>query len=78
MNDLRYLNRLFKEYFKEKRNNIHLVEEFRKREFGFIPWDSQTRMIRHMGFTNKENLLKYLLNWFINIWFDSTHFPPDA
>lgn len=62
MSDLRYLNRLFKEYFKKNKNDIQLVNAFDQREFGFIPWDTQTRMIRHMGFTSKENFLKYLLN----------------
>ncbi|MEJ2249533.1 MAG: DNA primase small subunit domain-containing protein, partial [Candidatus Lokiarchaeota archaeon] len=31
------------------------------REFGFIPWNKQI-MIRHMGFANKENFVKYLIN----------------
>ncbi|MHA2130573.1 MAG: DNA primase small subunit domain-containing protein, partial [Promethearchaeota archaeon] len=62
MSDFQYLNRLFKEYYKKWNKNIPLVTSFEEREFGFIPWDKQTRMIRHLGFRNKENFIKYILN----------------
>lgn len=62
MNDFQYLNRLFRDYYRGKRTNLPLVNSFNEREFGFIPWDTQTRMIRHMGFSNRENLMKNLFN----------------
>ncbi len=63
MSDFRYLNRLFRDYYKEKRMNLPLVNFFNEREFGFIPWDKQTRMIRHMSFSSRENLMKNLFNF---------------
>ena len=62
MRDIKYLNRLFKEYYKKRTGDLHLIKDFNQREFGFIPWDLKTRMIRHMGFASKENFIKYLLN----------------
>lgn len=62
MRDLKYLNRLFRDYYKEKKANLPLVKSFNQREFGFIPWEKQVRMIRHMGFTGRENLMKYLFS----------------
>ncbi|MFX1478924.1 MAG: DNA primase small subunit domain-containing protein [Promethearchaeota archaeon] len=62
MSDIKYLNRIFKEYYKSKNAEIPLVNFFNQREFGFIPWDIKTRMNRHMGFRNRENLLRYLSN----------------
>ncbi|MFW9865207.1 MAG: DNA primase small subunit domain-containing protein [Candidatus Thorarchaeota archaeon] len=56
------MNRIFKEYYKSKNAEIPLVNLFNQREFGFIPWDIKTRMNRHMGFRNRENLLRYLVN----------------
>ncbi|KKN27205.1 hypothetical protein LCGC14_0867000 [marine sediment metagenome] len=60
MNDNQYLNRLFKDYYNKNRNNLPLIELFDQREFGFIPWDKEIKMIRHIGFRNKNDLVKYL------------------
>ncbi|MFW9988023.1 MAG: DNA primase small subunit domain-containing protein, partial [Candidatus Odinarchaeota archaeon] len=62
MNSYDYLKRRFKEYYKDNRDKIPFVSLFNKREFGFIPWDQQIRMIRHMGFLNKENFIQHLIN----------------
>ncbi|MFX1500665.1 MAG: DNA primase small subunit domain-containing protein [Promethearchaeota archaeon] len=62
MNSNEYLKRRFKEYYKDNRDKIPFVSSFDKREFGFIPWDQQIRMIRHMGFANGENLIQHLIN----------------
>ncbi len=57
-----YLKRRFKEYYKENIEKIPLVSLFNQREFGFIPWDQQIRMIRHMGFAKKELFITHLIN----------------
>ena len=62
MKSFEYLKRRFKEYYKDNREKIPLVSLFNQREFGFIPWDQQIRMIRHMGFANRENLIQHLIN----------------
>jgi DNA primase small subunit len=62
MSDIKYLNRLFKDYYRENRNSLPLVSAFEEREFGYIPWDTQTRMIRHISFLNRDNLIKNLFN----------------
>ena len=62
MMSFEYLKRRFKEYYKDNREKIPLVSLFNQREFGFIPWDQQIRMIRHMGFANRENLIQHLIN----------------
>jgi DNA primase small subunit len=62
MNDIDYLKRRFKEYYKENVKNLPIVNLFDKREFGFIPWDEQTMMLRHMGYSNEENILTLLVN----------------
>lgn len=62
MKSFEYLKRRFKEYYKDNKEKIPLVSLFDQREFGFIPWDQQIRMIRHMGFATRDNLIKHLIN----------------
>ncbi len=62
MDDIQYLKRRFIDYYKENRANLPLVNSFDEREFGFIPWDTQIRMIRHMNFSSRENLVKNLFS----------------
>ncbi|MFX1570846.1 MAG: DNA primase small subunit domain-containing protein [Promethearchaeota archaeon] len=62
MKTYEYLNRRFKEYYKENYDKIPLVSSFNQREFGFIPWDEKIRMIRHMGFTNRDLFITHLTN----------------
>jgi len=60
MTENTYLKRLFQAYYRGIKSNIHIVNSFEQREFGFIPWDKQI-MIRHMSFKNPQNLTKYLM-----------------
>lgn len=60
MTENTYLKRLFQAYYRGIKSNIHIVNSFEQREFGFIPWDKQI-MIRHMSFRNPQNLTKYLM-----------------
>jgi DNA primase small subunit len=60
MSENAYLKRLFQAYYKEKKSNIPIVNLYKKREFGFIPWEKQI-MIRHVGFRSPEIFLKYLV-----------------
>ena len=60
MTENTYLKRLFQAYYRGIKSNIHIVNSFEQREFGFIPWDKQI-MIRHMSFRNPQNLTKYLI-----------------
>ncbi|KKL06583.1 hypothetical protein LCGC14_2594570, partial [marine sediment metagenome] len=60
MNDNHYLKRLFKDYYYKNRNNLPVIELFDQREFGFIPWDKEIKMIRHIGFRKINDLVKYL------------------
>ena len=62
MSEIAYLKRLFKEYYKEKRLEIPPVSLFNNREFGYIPWDKQIIMKRHMSFKSQDGLSKYLIN----------------
>jgi DNA primase small subunit len=62
MNDLNYLQRQFKEYYKENKSKIPKVNSFKQREFGFIPWDQQIRMIRHIGYSKHDQFLTQLSN----------------
>jgi DNA primase small subunit len=62
MNDIQYLKRLFRDYYKEKGKTLPIVNSFSEREFGFIPWSIPTRMIRHVSFSSRENLIKNLFN----------------
>jgi DNA primase small subunit len=59
--DSAFLKRLFNAYYKEQKHKIPAQDSISAREFGFIPWDKSI-MIRHMGFKNKENLIKYVIN----------------
>ncbi|TFF88784.1 MAG: hypothetical protein EU550_00630 [Promethearchaeota archaeon] len=59
--DFAFLNRLFKAYYRENEKNIPAEDSLNAREFGFIPWNKEI-MIRHMGFSSKENFVKYLIN----------------
>ncbi|MFX1390548.1 MAG: DNA primase small subunit domain-containing protein [Promethearchaeota archaeon] len=61
MSNITYLKRLFKAYYKEKGVDLPIVNQFKKREFGFIPWDKQIIMKRHMSFNDPDNFKKYLL-----------------
>lgn len=61
MSDINYLNRLFKGYYKKNQDQIQLVNLFDQREFGFIPWDKQMWMLRHMSFASREILLRHLI-----------------
>ncbi|MFX1467835.1 MAG: DNA primase small subunit domain-containing protein [Promethearchaeota archaeon] len=62
MSSIPYLKKLFQAYYKEKRTEIAAVNLFEKREFGFIPWDKQILMKRHISFKDLDNLKKYLIN----------------
>ncbi|MFX0008132.1 MAG: DNA primase small subunit domain-containing protein [Promethearchaeota archaeon] len=62
MNDLNYLQRQFKEFYNENKTKIPKVNSFKQREFGFIPWDQQIRMIRHIGYSKFDQLLIELTN----------------
>ena len=62
MSDIQYLKRLFRDYYRGIRKDLPLVNSFNEREFGFIPWDKQIRMIRHMSFSSRENLMTNLFN----------------
>jgi len=59
--DFAFLNRLFKAYYRENEKNIPAEDSLHAREFGFIPWNKEI-MIRHMGFSSKENFTNYLIN----------------
>ncbi|MFW9951975.1 MAG: DNA primase small subunit domain-containing protein [Candidatus Thorarchaeota archaeon] len=61
MTDTKFLERLFQAYYLEKKDELPLISLFKKREFGFIPWQKPI-MIRHIGFTSKETLLNYFIN----------------
>jgi len=61
MSDNEYLKRLFQAYYKENRSEITYVSRFEQREFGYIPWDNQIIMNRHLSFQNHESLIKYLI-----------------
>jgi len=62
MSNTGYLKRLFQAYYKETGVEVPVVSLFNKREFGFIPWDKQIIMKRHMSFKDHANLAKYLTN----------------
>ncbi|MFX1259456.1 MAG: hypothetical protein ACFFAN_16505, partial [Promethearchaeota archaeon] len=62
MSENRFLKRLFQAYYKERSNKIPIVNSFENREFGFIPWAKEIKMIRHIGFTNPQSLKKYLID----------------
>lgn len=62
MSNIAYLRRLFQAYYKEKGTEVLEVSLFVKREFGFIPWDKQTIMKRHMSFKDLNSFTKYLIN----------------
>ncbi len=62
MSNVAYLKRLFQAYYKEKGKEIPIVSLFDKREFGFIPWDKQFVMKRHISFSNFDSLAKYIIN----------------
>ncbi|MHA1272490.1 MAG: DNA primase small subunit domain-containing protein [Promethearchaeota archaeon] len=60
MTDETFLKRLFEAYYREKHEEIPKITDFSKREFGFIPFDNSI-MIRHIGFRDKEDLIRYLI-----------------
>ncbi|MFX0059948.1 MAG: DNA primase small subunit domain-containing protein [Candidatus Hodarchaeota archaeon] len=60
MKEINYLQRLFQAYYKQKKNEIPLVNLYNQREFGFIPWDKMM-MIRHKNFREPEDLKNYLI-----------------
>jgi DNA primase small subunit len=60
MNNHKFLQRMFKAYYKEKKKSIPPVSSITHREFGFIPWNKQI-MIRHMGFKDSEEVKNYLI-----------------
>jgi len=62
MSDIAYLKRLFRTYYKEKRSEIPTVSLFDNREFGYIPWDKQIIMKRHMSFKSQDSITKHLIN----------------
>jgi len=61
MTDEIYLKRLFQAYYKEKKDEIPLVNLLEHREFGYIPWEKQI-MIRHLGFNSIDILRNYLVD----------------
>lgn len=60
MSDITYLKRLFKGYYREMKSQIPSVSSITKREFGYIPWEKQIIMKRHMSFKNQELLTNHL------------------
>jgi DNA primase small subunit len=60
MSETRYLKRLFQAYYKENKSEIPIVSLINQREFGFIPWDRNIIMKRHMSFKNHESITNYL------------------
>jgi DNA primase small subunit len=62
MTNTAYLKRLFQAYYKENAARVSGISLFNKREFGFIPWEKQTIMKRHMGFKKLDSFTKYLIN----------------
>jgi DNA primase small subunit len=60
MSNSTYLKRIFQSYYKENKSKIPAVNTFDKREFAIIPWEKEI-MIRHMGFTNQDDFLRYVI-----------------
>ncbi|MGB5910580.1 MAG: DNA primase small subunit domain-containing protein [Promethearchaeia archaeon] len=60
MSDINYLKRLFQDYYRNKTNQIPLIDSLDQREFGFIPWDDIIIMNRHISFVNYEAFKNYL------------------
>ena len=61
MNDLTYLKRLFQAYYQDKQNKLPNINSFNLREFGYIPWEKEVFMKRHMKFENPRELRSYLI-----------------
>jgi len=61
MSEIIFLNRLFRQYYREYRDNIPEVSSLKQREFGFFPWERKG-MNRHMAFATLDSLKKYLLD----------------
>ncbi len=65
MSDYPYLKRLFRAYYKEKRNkrnDIPEVNSFNQREFGFLSWDVKSFMKRSLSFQNQQTFTKALID----------------
>jgi len=61
MSEKIFLNRLFRQYFREARAKIPEVSSINQREFGFFSWE-RPGMNRHMAFESLEDLKKYLID----------------
>ncbi len=60
MSEKSFLKPLFQAYYAKIGPKITCINQFEKREFGFIPWDRQI-MIRHKSFDTKDRLSNYLI-----------------
>ena len=60
MIDEKYLRRLFQAFYKEQQSKLPIVNLFKQREFGFIPWEKHI-MMRHIGFNSQETLRNYFV-----------------
>jgi DNA primase small subunit len=60
MSEKIYLKRLFQKYYKENNNNLPLINQYDRREFGYIPWEKQT-MFRHIGFNNPKQIKRFFI-----------------
>lgn len=61
MTEKNYLNRLFRQYYRETQAKLPEVSSIKQREFGFFPWD-RPGMNRHMAFDSIDSLRKYLID----------------
>ena len=61
MENMKFLKRLFQEYYKDRQKIFPKVNDMEKREFAFLQWDSNY-MIRHLGFNSQDLLINYLIN----------------
>ena len=61
MTEKTYLNRLFRQYYREKQAKLPSVSSIQQREFGFFEWD-RPGMNRHMAFDTLDNFKKYLID----------------
>ncbi len=61
MENMKFLKRLFQEYYKDRQKIFPKVNDMEKREFAFLQWDGNY-MIRHLGFNSQDLLINYLIN----------------
>ena len=61
MSEKAFLNRLFRQYYREQSALIPEVSSINQREFGFFPWE-RPGMNRHMAFDTLDALKTYLID----------------